>query len=112
MALLNTPSSVTNECHKGEEGKPLSTYDFASDENPNKNRAREMLRMLNEIEVHLNKIEPSGDKRVNMSPLSSWPPETHDPRRGTKRRVSKEGFASGVRRLPRSQEKVLRTSGL
>ncbi len=23
-------------CHKGEEGKPLSTYDFASDENPNK----------------------------------------------------------------------------
>lgn len=53
-------------CHKGEEGKPLSTYDFASDENPNKNRAREMLRMLNEIEVHLNKIEPSGDKRVNL----------------------------------------------
>ena len=35
-------------CHKGEEGKPLSTYDFASDDNPNKNRAREMLRMLNE----------------------------------------------------------------
>jgi tetratricopeptide (TPR) repeat protein len=53
-------------CHKGEEGKPLSTYDFASDENPNKNRAREMLRMLNAIEEHLNRIEPSGDKRVNM----------------------------------------------
>ena len=27
-------------CHKGEEGKPLSTYDFASDDNPNKKRAR------------------------------------------------------------------------
>jgi len=53
-------------CHKGQEGKPLSTYDFASDENPNKNRAREMLRMLNDIEDHLKKIEPSGDKRVNM----------------------------------------------
>lgn len=53
-------------CHKGEEGKPLSTYDFASDENPNKNRAREMLRMLNDIEEHLNKIQPSGDKRVNL----------------------------------------------
>jgi len=53
-------------CHKGEEGKPLSTYDFASDDNPNKNRAREMLRMLNVIEEHLKKIEPSGDKRVNM----------------------------------------------
>ena len=53
-------------CHKGEEGKPLSAYDFASDENPNKNRAREMLRMLGDINDHLKKIEPSGDKRVNM----------------------------------------------
>lgn len=53
-------------CHKGEEGKPLSTYDFASDENPNKDRAREMLRMLGDISDHLEKIQPSGDKRVNM----------------------------------------------
>jgi tetratricopeptide (TPR) repeat protein len=53
-------------CHKGEEGKPLSTYDFASDENPNKNRAREMVRMLGSINDHLKKIQPSGDKRVNM----------------------------------------------
>jgi len=53
-------------CHTGEEGKPLSTYDFASDENPNKNRAREMYRMLGEIDDHLKKIESSSDKRVNM----------------------------------------------
>src|SRR5580704_16875114 len=53
-------------CHKGEEGKPLSTYDFATDDNPNKNRAREMLRTLNDIEDHLKKIEPSGDRRVNL----------------------------------------------
>jgi tetratricopeptide (TPR) repeat protein len=53
-------------CHKGEEGKPLTTYDFASDENPNKNRAREMLRMLHDVNDHLKKIEPSGDQRVNM----------------------------------------------
>jgi len=53
-------------CHKGEEGKPLSTYDFASNENPNKDRAREMYRMLGDINEHLKKIEPSGDKRVNM----------------------------------------------
>ncbi len=53
-------------CHVGEEGKPLSTYDFPSDENPNKERAREMLRMLGSINDHLNKIEPSGDQRVNM----------------------------------------------
>jgi tetratricopeptide (TPR) repeat protein len=53
-------------CHVGEEGKPLSTYDFASDQNPNKGRAREMYRMLGDIEEHLKKIQPSGDKRVNM----------------------------------------------
>jgi len=53
-------------CHMGKEGQPLSTYDFASDENPNKNRAREMLRMLGSVNDHLKKIEPSGDKRVNM----------------------------------------------
>lgn len=53
-------------CHKGEEGKPLSTYDFPSDENPNKERAREMLRMLGSINDHLKKIQPTGDKRVNM----------------------------------------------
>jgi pentatricopeptide repeat protein len=53
-------------CHQGEEGKPLSTYDFVSDDNANKNRAREMLRMLGDINDHLKKIQPSGDKRVNM----------------------------------------------
>lgn len=53
-------------CHRGEEGKPLSTYDFASDANPNKNRAREMLRMLTDIGTHLKNIQPSGDQRVNM----------------------------------------------
>jgi tetratricopeptide (TPR) repeat protein len=53
-------------CHVGEEGKDLSTYDFVSDANPNKNRAREMLRMLGDVNEHLKKIEPSGDQRVNM----------------------------------------------
>jgi tetratricopeptide (TPR) repeat protein len=53
-------------CHMGQEEKPLTTYDFASDENPNKNRAREMLRMLGDVNTHLKKIEPSGDQRVNM----------------------------------------------
>ena len=53
-------------CHAGQEGKPLSTYDFASDQNPNKNRAREMLRMLGSVNDHLKKVEPSGDQRINM----------------------------------------------
>ena len=53
-------------CHVGEEGQPLSTYNFASDENPKKTIAREMLRMLGSINDHLDKIEPSGPQRVNM----------------------------------------------
>lgn len=53
-------------CHVGEEGKPLSTYDFPSDANPNKARAREMWKMLGDIDGHLEKIEPSGE-RVDVS---------------------------------------------
>jgi tetratricopeptide (TPR) repeat protein len=53
-------------CHVGEEGKDLSTFDFVSDANPNKDRAREMLRMLGDINDHLKKIQPSGSERVNM----------------------------------------------
>ncbi len=55
-----------SHCHVGDEGKPLSTYDFASDVNPNKDRAREMYRMLGDINTHLKNITPSGDARVNM----------------------------------------------
>jgi tetratricopeptide (TPR) repeat protein len=53
-------------CHIGREGQPLETYDFVSDQNPNKDRAREMYRMLGSINGHLKKIPPSGDRRVNM----------------------------------------------
>ncbi len=53
-------------CHVGEEEAPLNTYDFASDANPNKDRAREMLRMLGTVGDHLRKLEPSGSLPVNM----------------------------------------------
>ena len=36
-------------CHVGEEGQPLNTYDFASDDKPMKLKAREMLRMSTAI---------------------------------------------------------------
>jgi photosynthetic reaction center cytochrome c subunit len=36
-------------CHVGEEGKPLSTFDFASDAKPRKQTARAMLRMVHKI---------------------------------------------------------------
>jgi tetratricopeptide (TPR) repeat protein len=55
-----------SHCHVGEEGQPLSTFDFVSDANPNKDRARAMYRMLGVVNDHLGEIEPSGAERVNM----------------------------------------------
>lgn len=56
-----------NHCHVGEEGQPLATFDFASDENPNKDRAREMMRMMGSIGEHLAAVEPSGEARIDIS---------------------------------------------
>lgn len=56
-----------SHCHVGEEGAPLSTYDFVSDDNPNKDRARAMLRMLGDINDHLGEMDlQAGVDRVNM----------------------------------------------
>lgn len=38
-----------SSCHVGEEGQPLGSYDFASDEKANKRKAREMIRMVRDI---------------------------------------------------------------
>ena len=55
-ALLDTMRSFTgalgvrcNYCHVGEENQPLSSYKFASDDKPTKDKAREMLRMVGAI---------------------------------------------------------------
>jgi hypothetical protein len=53
-------------CHVGEEGKPLTTYDFPSDSNPKKEVARGMLRMLGTINDQLKEIQPEKVERVNM----------------------------------------------
>jgi tetratricopeptide (TPR) repeat protein len=55
-----------SHCHVGEEGAPLSTYDFVSDAKPNKERARAMYRMLGLVNRELQGIEPSGPERVNV----------------------------------------------
>lgn len=53
-------------CHVGEEGQPLSTYDFASDSIPQKDIARTMYRMLGVINDTLATIDASGPRPVNM----------------------------------------------
>jgi hypothetical protein len=55
-----------SHCHVGEDGKPLQTYDFASDANPKKDIARGMLRMLGSINDQLHAIQPNKQDRVNM----------------------------------------------
>jgi tetratricopeptide (TPR) repeat protein len=63
--LLETMKSFTQAldvrcvtCHVGEEGQPLSTFDFASDEKEEKLTARTMLRMVNAINgEYLSKLE-------------------------------------------------------
>ena len=54
--LLNTMKSFSQSlgvrcthCHVGEEGKPLSTFDFASDRKANKEIARDMLRLVSRL---------------------------------------------------------------
>jgi photosynthetic reaction center cytochrome c subunit len=65
-------------CHVGEEGRPLSTFDFASDAKEHKVRAREMLRMAHRI----NTEDFDGEMKVtcftchrgSTKPLTAPPP--------------------------------------
>jgi len=51
-------------CHVGEEGQPLTEYDFASDEKELKSKARLMLRMVDTINnTHL---KPLGDDHIKV----------------------------------------------
>jgi hypothetical protein len=54
--LLNTMKSFSQSlgvrctfCHVGEEGQPLSSFDFASDKKANKAIARDMLRLVGRL---------------------------------------------------------------
>lgn len=43
-------------CHLGEEGKPLQTFDFASDEKRTKRIARQMMRMVTDVKGRLDTL--------------------------------------------------------
>ena len=53
-------------CHVGEDGKPLSTFDFPSDKNPNKDRARKMMEMTGKIREMLAGFDSSDPVRVEV----------------------------------------------
>ena len=66
MPVMNLIGSMRNftgalgvrctHCHLGEEGKPLTTFDFSSDEKRTKLVARQMLQMVGEINKRLDSI--------------------------------------------------------
>lgn len=54
-------------CHVGEEGRPLSSYDFPSDDKPTKRKAREMLRMVMAVnDQYLPNLEERADPPVRV----------------------------------------------
>ena len=69
-------------CHVGEEGKPLSTFDFASDAKPQKQTARAMLRMVHRINQEDFGVKEFRDVKVTcytchrgaLKPLTAAPP--------------------------------------
>ena len=71
-ALVDTMKGFTRAlgvrctyCHVGKEGEDLSTYDFASDQKPEKLKAREMLRMVTAINGdHLTKLVSRRDPPI------------------------------------------------
>ncbi len=57
-----------NHCHVGQQGQPLSSYDFASDEKPAKAKARVMLRMVRSINgEHLPRLATRRDPPVTVA---------------------------------------------
>jgi tetratricopeptide (TPR) repeat protein len=71
-ALIDTMAGFTRAlgvrctyCHVGREGEPLASYDFATDEKPEKVKAREMMRMVAAINgEHLAKLERRREPRI------------------------------------------------
>lgn len=57
-----------SHCHVGEEGKPLETYDFPSDDKLLKRKAREMLRMVEAInQRHLTQLAERVEPPVTVT---------------------------------------------
>ena len=54
-------------CHVGQEGQPLTTYDFGSDQKPTKDVARRMVKMVANINRDLSKMKFPEPKRVTVA---------------------------------------------
>lgn len=54
-------------CHVGQEGQPLTSFDFVSDQKPTKQIARGMMKMANNINKDLGKMKFPEPKRVTVA---------------------------------------------
>jgi Photosynthetic reaction centre cytochrome C subunit len=54
-------------CHEGEEGQPLSKYNFPSDKKRTKLVARQMMRMVHEINARLDTIPERPESKVEVT---------------------------------------------
>jgi len=86
-------------CHSGEEGQPLAEFDFVSDDKPEKRKAREMIRMVAQInERYLAGLEERGSPAVDVACVTchrgqARPVLIED---ALKQAVAREGAAGGV----------------
>lgn len=53
-------------CHVGEEGQPLTTFDFASDAKPNKEITREMIRMMWGIDAVMESVQEPAEPKATV----------------------------------------------
>lgn len=53
-------------CHVGQEGQPLTTFDFVSDQKPTKNVARGMMKMARDVNRSLGKMKFPEPNRVEV----------------------------------------------
>src|SRR5881397_445290 len=53
-------------CHVGQEGQPLTSFDFVSDAKPPKQIARGMMKMVRDIEKDLHRMKLPEPNRVNV----------------------------------------------
>jgi hypothetical protein len=68
-------------CHVGEEGKPLSTFDFSADTKASKQTARIMLRMVEAINTdHLSKITATATNVPEVACITCHHGENRPPR--------------------------------
>jgi tetratricopeptide (TPR) repeat protein len=53
-------------CHVGQEGQPLTTFDFVSDKKPEKDVARGMMKMVRDVNKNLTKMKIPGPGRAEV----------------------------------------------